>query len=198
MNELPNNCVQQIWQSQLVEVAKMSIIEIRRRADKFERRVWWRNAREYVAGLIGVALWGSFFLKTHELPFRVAYGLFIAGIIWILIQLHRKASARSVPLEADTATSLRLYRAELERQRDVFMNVWPWYLAPLVPAFVVFTVVDAISHPYPMKWAKLALLDTLVAAVFLGTWRLNHGAAHRLQSMIDKLNSMEERDEMTI
>lgn len=188
MNESPNNSVQQIWQSQPVAVTKMSLTEIRRRADKFERRVWWRNAREYVAGLIGVALWGSFFLKTHELPFRVAYGLFIAGIIWILIQLHRKASARSVPLEADTATSLRLYRAELERQRDVLKNVWLWYLAPLVPAFVVFTGVDAVAHPDPMKWAKLALLDVLTAVIFFATWKLNRGAAKRLQRMIDKLN----------
>ena len=191
MNKSHNNSVLEIWQSQPVEVTKMSLTEIRRRADKFERRIWWRNAREYVVGLIGVAVYVSFFLKTHDSPHRVAYGFFIAGIVWILIQLHRKASARSIALESDTATTLRTYRSELERQRDALMNVWPWYLAPLAPAFVVLTVVVAMTHPHPLKWAELALMDVLVAAVFFGTWKLNRSAAQRLQRTIDKLDGAE-------
>ncbi|HEV2400910.1 MAG TPA: hypothetical protein VGS27_28510 [Candidatus Sulfotelmatobacter sp.] len=192
MTELLDNSVQKLWQCQPVEVTKMSAETLRKRANKLERRVWWRNAREYAAAVIGIAMWGSFFFKTHELSFRIAFALFIAGILWVVVQLHRKASARSIPFGTDTSTSLRLYRVELERQRDALKNVWSWYLAPLVPAFAVFTVVDAVANPYVWKWTRLTLLDVCVAAMFFGIWKLNQGAARRLQRMIDEINGVAE------
>lgn len=188
MNEPLDNSVQNLWQSQPVEVTKMSAEVIRKRANKFERRIWWRNGREYIGSAIGIALFGSFLMKTHDLLFRIAYALFIAGMMWIVVQLRRKAAARSIPMEADTLTSLRLYRAELERQRDVVNNVWPWYLAPLVPGFAVYTVAYAIAFPRPISWAGLVLLDVIIAALFFGVWKMNLRAARCLQRMIDNLN----------
>ncbi len=190
MNKPHDNSVQEIWQSQPVEVTKMSVEVIRKRASKLEHRIWWRNAREYVGSVVGVALFGGFFVKTHEVLFRIAYGLFIAGMVWIVVQLRRKASARNISMEADTSTSLRLYRAELERQRDVVKNVWPWYLAPLVPGFLVYTLAYAIAHPQPLGWARVALLDVVIAAIFFGVWKINLRAARCLQRMIDELNGV--------
>jgi len=188
MNELIDNSVQRMWLSQPVEVTKMSAEVLRKRAGKLERRIWWRNAREYVGSVIGIGLFGNFMAKNHDLLFRIAFGLFIAGMMWIVIQLHRKASARSIPVETDTLTGLRLYRAELERQRDAVKNVWPWYLAPLVPGFVVYTVAYAVTFPRPVSLAGLALLDTVIAALFFGVWKMNMRAARCLQRMIDALD----------
>ena len=190
MNEPQDNSVQKIWQSQPVEVTPMSAEVIKKRARKFERRIWWRNAREYVGSVLGIALFGGFLVKTHDLLFRIAFGLFIAGMLWIVIQLRRKASARNIPIEADTSTSLRLYRAELERQRDVVKNVWPWYLAPLVPGFVAYTLAYAISFPRPLGWTRVGLLDAVIAAIFFGVWKMNLRAARCLQRMIDDLNGV--------
>lgn len=197
MNELLDNSVQKIWQGQPVEVTPMSAALIRKRAGKLQRRVWWRNAREYVAAALGIALFAGYFFKTHELLFRITFALMIAGMLWIVVQLRRHASARSIPLEADTVTSLRLYRAELERQRDALNHVWPWYLAPLVPAFVFYTLAYAVrlahpsipdAFPHPMSWTRLAALDIITAAIFVGLWKLNQRVARRLQRKIDELN----------
>lgn len=190
MNEPFDHSMQKIWQSQPVEVTTMSAEVIRKRASKFEHRIWWRNAREYMGSLLGITLFGSFFVKTHEVLFRIAFSLFIAGMMWIVIQIRRKASARAIPLEADTSTGLRLYRAELERQRDVVKNVWPWYLAPLLPGFVVYTLAYATAFPRPLSWAGLALLDAVIAAIFFGVWKMNLRAARCLQRMIDELNGV--------
>ena len=189
-NSMQNNPIQ-LWQGQTVEVTTMSADVLRKRARKFERKIWWRNAREYVGSVIAVALFASFLTKTHEALFRIAFGLFIAGMVWIVVQLRRKASTRSIPLEADTSSSLRFYRAELERQRDVVKNVWPWYLAPLVPGFVVYTVASALASPRPGSWAGLALLDAIIAALFFGVWKMNMRAARCLQRMIDDLSAAE-------
>jgi hypothetical protein len=186
-----------MWQSQPVEVTKMSLEVIRKRAGKLQRRVWWRNAREYVAAVFGTTVFGGYFFKTHELLFRITFALMIAGMVWIVVQLRRKASARSIPMEADTATSLRLYRGELERQRDALKNVWPLYLAPLVPGFIAYTIAYAArlgqpsisaAFPHPMSWTRLLVLDVVTAAIFVGLWKLNQRAARRLQGKIDELN----------
>src|SRR5208337_195711 len=107
----------------------------------------------------------------------------IAGLVWIVVQLHRKGSAKSMPVGVDTLTSLQFYSAELERQREAVSTVWSWYLAPLVPGFVVYTLGYAIRFPRPAAWAGLVLIDAIVAALFFGIWKLNMRAARCLERM---------------
>jgi hypothetical protein len=191
MTDHPDNPVQKIWQSQPVEVTKMSTEVLRKRAGKFQRRIWWRNFREYVGAVVGIVLFASFIGKTHEILFRAAYLLYIAGMIWVVVQLHRKASARSMPEAIGNSTCIELLRTEMERQRAVVKNVWRWYLAPLVPGFVVYTVAYALAFRRPASWAGLALLDVIIAAVFFGVWKMNMRAARCLQRKIDELRAVE-------
>ena len=188
MNESLNNSVLEIWQNQPVEVTKMSLTEIRRRADKLEHRVWWRNAREYAASLGAAVMLACSFATTHDVLSRIAFGLFFAGLIWIVVQLHRKGSAKSLPTGLDTVANLRFYRVELERQRELVTSVWSWYLAPLIPGFIVYTIGHAIRVPHPAAWAGLALLDAMVALMFFVIWKLNMRTARCLDRMIHDLN----------
>jgi len=191
MNEIPNNRSQELWQSQPVEGIKMSADVIRQRAGKFERRIFWRNIREYASSLVAAVLFAYFFATTHIVLFRVAYALFIAGLAWVVLQLHRQGSARSMPGGMGTLTCLQFFRADLERQRDVVINVWSWYLAPLVPGFVVLTVGSVIARPYPAGLIAAAFLDAVVAVVFVLVWKMNRRAARCLQRMIDELSAAE-------
>ena len=54
MTETPTNPIQQLWQQQPAEGIPMSLDEIRRRAVKFEKRMFVVNAREYVAAAVAV------------------------------------------------------------------------------------------------------------------------------------------------
>ena len=190
MTELQNP-VQKMWQDQPVEGIKMSVEIVQKRAAKFERRIMWRNVREYVASLIAAVLLGYFLVTAHDLLSRVTFALFIAGMAWIVVQLHRKGSSKSMPAGVDTRATLRFYRAELERQREVVTSVWSWYLAPLVPGLAVYTVGYAIKFPRPAAWAGLLLMDTIIAVAFLAIWKMNMQAARCLQRMIDDLNPAE-------
>jgi hypothetical protein len=191
MSENPNTPAQNIWQNQPVEGIRMSIDEIRNRAGKFERTIRWRNAREYVGSLIAAALFGYFFYGTHVWVFRIAYVLFIAGLAWIVVQLRRKGAAKSLPAEMGASPALQYFRAELERQREVVKNVWPWYLAPLVPGFVVLTVGYVRSVPFPKGVVAALIMDTLVTALFFAVWKMNERAARCLQRKIDELHAAE-------
>lgn len=190
-NELRDSPAQQLWQSQPVEGIKMSAETLRHRAGKFEKRIHWRNIREYVSSLVAALLFGYFFAKTHDPWSRMAYVLFIAGLGWVVIQLHRKGSARSMPAAMGTSTCLQFFRAELERQRDVVINVWSWYLAPLVPGFVILTVAYLRARSFPASLVGAAWMDGLVAVLFFLVWKMNRRAARCLQRMIDELYAAE-------
>jgi len=187
-NEL-RNPVQKLWQDQPVEGVTMSVEVIRKRAAKFERKIRWRNVREYVAALIAAVPLGYFFVTARDVFARITFGLLIGGLAWMVVQLHRKGSVRSMPTEVSTLTSLQFYRAELERQREAVNTVWSWYLAPLIPGLLVYTVWSAIRSPRPSAWLGLALLDAVIAGMFYVIWKMNVRAARCLQRMIDELKA---------
>jgi hypothetical protein len=185
------NPVQDLWQHQPVEGIQMSVEELRRRAGKFERTIYWRNVGEYVGALVALGPLAYFFATTHDVLSRVSFGLFIAAMVWIVVQLHRKGSSRKLPNGVDTLTGLRFYRAELERQLEALRSVWSWYLAPLVPGFVVYTIGHAVKVPRPASWAGLALMNLMVAVLFVWIWRMNQKAARCCERMIEELNGVD-------
>lgn len=190
MSEVANP-VQKLWQDQPVEGIKMSAEEIRRRSGKFERRIRWRNIREYIASLIAAVLLGYFFATAHDVLSRVTFGLFIAALAWMMVSLYRKGSAKKLPEGVDTLTGLHFYRAELERQREVVRSVWWWYLAPMVPGFLVTTVGDMIKSPHLVTLAKVTIMDVCVLGMFVWVGKMNMKAARCLTRMIEELNGVE-------
>jgi len=192
MSERESNSVQVLWQSQPTEGTRMSVEEIRNRASKFERRIRHMNQREIVGCLIGSGLFGYFMIGTKSELFRVAYGLFIAAMLWIVVQLRRKNRVNSLPASMGAASSLQFFRTELERHRDVIKNVWPWYLAPMVPGYVMLTVAYLAYFPQRARWIGAGVFDVFVVLMFIGIWKMNVRAARCLQKKIDELNAAEE------
>ncbi|HZP17891.1 MAG TPA: hypothetical protein VFB00_08005 [Terriglobales bacterium] len=192
LNESPNQTIRELWQGQPVEGVKMSAEEIRRRAAKFERRIMWRNIREYGAGAIAVALFASFLIKSHDVFFQLACALIIAGLAYMSYQLHRRASVRAMPADLGAANSLQFHRGELERQMDFIRRIWRWYLGPLVPGLVAFSVA---SLARPISLLRVALVNSIFAVCLILVWRLNVYAARCLQRHIDELSAAERAGE---
>lgn len=189
MSDTPKTSIQELWQCQPVEGTRMSIDDIRRRAVKFERRVFWMNAREYVGGAIGIALFGYFLSRAHDNLSRVAFGLLIAGLAYALIHIYRKGRPGTAS-EQVGAQCAEFFVEELERTRKLVSNLW-WYLGPLVPGLVLLAVASAIAHPQPKALLIQAIANLFIAATFLFVIRLNARAARCLQKQIDELRSIQ-------
>jgi len=189
MTDLQNNSVLELWQNQPVEVTKMSVEELRRRAGKFERKIRWRNIREYVASLFAAGLMGYFYIGANDVASRVTFALFIAAMLWIVIALHYMGSAKRTPVDVDTLTTHQFYRTELERQLAVVKNVWWWYLAPLVPGCIACTVSYVMKPHHTGVWGGLIFMNALFVVSFYAVWRLNMRAARCLERMINDLNA---------
>jgi len=189
----PNDRLKSVWQNQPSEGIRMSVDEIRHRAGKFHKKIYWRNALEYVASLAVVVFFAFEFWRTTDALTRVGFGLFIAGLVYIVGQLHRKGSSRSLPAEMGLASGLDFFRRELERQRDLVGSVWSLYMGPLIPGWVVLMVALARTNPGHLRLIGLSftVFNLFAALVFVLIWRLNLWAARRLQRRIDELNVLQ-------
>ena len=182
---------QQVWQSQPVEGTKMSVEAIRLRAGKFERRIARRNLRESIIALGVIALFSYYLATSGEWIYRITWGLFILGMASTIINLYRKGSPRRMHSAMGSASCLEFFRSELERQRDLIENVWPWHLGPLVPGYLALNVAYAIGPHRLGLWVGLALLNAVFVASFVGVWKINQKAARCLQRSIDELRAVE-------
>ena len=191
---------EELWRSQPPEMPRISLDDLHRRLRKFERTIFWRNTREYLAGAIVVAGFAFYEWKFPGPLLRVGSGLTIAGALFVMFQLHRRASAKTAPDDLGRNTYVAFHRRELVRQRDALRAVWSWYLLPFVPGLMVFLagLIQSAVNTAQMAGRALGAFQvtafaagcaSFVIAVFVGVWFVNRWAAARLQAQIDELDA---------
>jgi hypothetical protein len=189
---------QNLWKSQANEPLSFSAEEIRRASGRFAHRISRRNLREYAAGALVIPAFIYFLIHFDVFLLRLGSALIIAGVLIVLAQLHKRASAKTLPQEIDAASCIEFHRSELARQRDLLLSVWKWYLLPLAPGFAVFVagqyqaVVAQPKFHAQLGSFRLQLGIYLAAcALFcVVVVRINRSAARRLQAQIDELDAL--------
>jgi hypothetical protein len=183
--------IRTLWQNQSLELAKMSVEEIRRRAQRLQRK----NRREVLLfcafALLFVLFFGRSLASTHETLPRIGLALLIAWALYFPYQAHKRIWPRSSAAEAASTTCLEFYRRELQRRRDYTLHVWQWFLGPLsfsLGVFLLPAVITAFNSP--TRWLNLlpfGLLLALWAAVFFPRRRRE---LRKLQQEIDGLDAV--------
>jgi hypothetical protein len=181
---------QTLWQSQPQEHEPMSLAEIHKKARTLEKKVRWRNAREYVASVIVIAGFSPALFHKDSWMMQAGAALVIAATIFVAWRIHWQASARAVP---EAGEALRdFHREELIRQRDALRSVGWWYLAPFLPGMVLVMMGRWFqSHvggrSLAMDHLGILIASAVCALVFGGIWWLNLRGARKLQEEIDRL-----------
>lgn len=185
-----------LWQNQPTEPPRISPGDLRGKMRRFERKIFWRNLREYVAGAVVLAAFGYYEWRFPAPLSRIGSTLTIVGTLYVMYQLHRRASTRVSPAELGTNSCLEYFRRELERQRDALRAVSSWYLLPFVPGVAFFLAGmmanQLKTHPTTLlpTMAGFGILALIVAAVFLAIRKLNQRSANKLQIRIDELDGL--------
>jgi hypothetical protein len=182
--------LKELWQSQSTEGVRMSVEQIQAVAGKLQRRIHWRNIREYVAAIAVIVFSAYEFFRGGDLLVRTGFGLIIAGTSYLIWHLLSKGSWRPLPEDAGLSSCIEFQRRQLEQQRDLVSSVWRWYLGPLVPGMAVLIVAFGRANPGHLQHMNLiaAIYAAAVGAVFVAIARLNSSAARRLQRQIDELD----------
>lgn len=182
----PNaNDLGNLWQKQETEKMTITIDELKLRANRFERRIHWRNLREYGAGFLVIPIF-ALRLRYQGGWHMVSPLLLIAGMLYVMLQIYLRA-AKPVPGDAGRTAWLEFHRGELERQRDALCSVWRWYLLPLVPGLVAGMIDTALT---PGGIGAAVLYGSVCAIVFAGVVKLNGRAAGKLDAEIQALKGM--------
>lgn len=160
--------------------------ELREREIRFDRRMKRRVFCEMTAGLLAAALlaWGAteLLIGASSIAQYVAAGgqllvvLGLGSVLHRIWQHHAKSRATGAAhLGAGRAESLL---ARLRNERDFLRDAWSWYVAPLVPGFVLMYAGFAFGPHSDPAAVILAVLATIAAMAGI-TW-LNRRAASSL------------------
>jgi len=178
------------FRSLLSATGSLSVDNVFRDAQEFERRIRQRNRREILAGVLVILGFGVGLWRGPNLVARVGCALVMAGALFIIYRLRTRAVASPIPLDTH-AHALAAYRRELEVQRDLLRTVTSWYLLPLLPGVAVLTLGQALALAQPAP-PLLVLVSFLLFGVL--TRQLNQRGARKLQDKIDELVTLEMQD----
>ena len=98
-NEMIPDDIRNAWQSQGPTPALPSLDDLRRKADKFTGQIARRNFREYSVSALLVAYFGYCAWTSRAPMMQAGYGLTIAGLLYMVYQLHRRAGLEPTPAE---------------------------------------------------------------------------------------------------
>jgi hypothetical protein len=183
--------VKAIWGAQAVEANLVTVEQIRAKADKFQSTVRRRNRIEYAAGVFVVAGFGWYIWIFRTPLMRLGSLLIIAGAIFIMAWIHFRVSASPIPSQISFIDYISRYREELRRQQSALRTVWLWYLGPLVPGLVLFTIgMSRLFEHVPGSRRPMWPFLVVMVGMFAGVWLLNLWVARRLQHQIDELSRL--------
>jgi len=179
--------LKQLWKSQETPTAAFSIDELRKSANKFQRRIAWRNALEYVVS-VPVILGFAFYIVKFPYPLmRIGSVMIILGVLVMVWQMYVRASGRSLPSDMADRSCIDFHRDQLIRQRDALRSVWLWYIGPFVPGMIVFRWGVETELGPSAPFARGLGANLMIAAVFLIIIVFNRFGARKLQRQLDQL-----------
>ena len=145
VNEPPRNDVRALWQDQQREGGRMSVAEVRSKAqqlqDKAQRRVMSIHAIGAAnAGLPLILMW--FF---PDLRLGLGYLALTAAVL--VFYVRRRSASRIIPPDMTPAQGLAFYRHLLERERDFRRDSVKWFTIGPGLNIVVLALVY-VSSPF--------------------------------------------------
>lgn len=174
-----------LWRSQTPEIQPVAID--RMLAWSFQSSIRGRNAMEYIATAVVVIAFGWLAATSSSWIIQAGYLLGSAAVAYAALQLHARASARSLP-PTGALTALAFHRAELVRQRDALRSVWGWYLAPSIPSFLVLSLGRLLEAP--SDWPFIAISLGFAGLLLAGVLHLNLQGAAALQRDIEEIDAL--------
>ena len=192
MSEQPE--IKKLWRDQKMEDT-VTLANIHERAGKFQRRIYWRNVREYVATAVVILVFGWYAWIFPGWMIKTGSALTIAAALFMIWTRYKQGSSRIFPLEDAAKDIVDFYRRELVRQRDFAKAQWRLALAPVIPGIVLIALGRYYQFPVPgrplaMDHLVIALSSVIVLLMFLLAWLWTRFRAEKLQRQIDELDKL--------
>jgi len=161
--------------------------------DKFDNRLSMSNALEISAGIfvIIVFLFYAYLFKSKPVLLPLGSVLIAGGGLYIIVYILRNRMRKGeIPSKDEKLEYFKYWIHWYENTYKLGRNIFWWYLLPLIPGFIAFTIGMAqLSHGRSLQ----TLTKVGSAALILGGgvfWLNRYYASKKLQRRIDKLNEL--------
>jgi hypothetical protein len=184
MERKPETDIEKVWQQQPLEAPRLSVDDIRNRAQGFDTKVrWWRNVGAAVVFVAVIAEVGQVWLG-RDIVERAGDLLTIAAFLCIAYE-YRKYSR----LQPDRLglSCVDFYRAQLVYERNL-AGQSTRYLLPFVPG-VTLSLLHGIIGEGLTTVHRIGVVVVGIA-VFLGVAWANARTTRKLQREIDAINAV--------
>jgi len=181
MDESPRD-VHRVWQQQPREENRMSVNDVRAKAERLEQRVrgWKITGGLLIAVVIGAEAWQIW--TPNPLLERTGDLLTIAALIYMAYWFRRYAPIEARPGVLGRTASVDFYRARLERHRDLANHPWR-YLAVFIPG-VALSLFGRVGERTVEQNAAIAVIGVLLFVTV--AWVIRR-TGRQMQGELDEL-----------
>ena len=172
-----------------VHVASLS--DVSAAASAFAEKIRKRTVAGIVINLYLVWAFTRMLLHMSSPLQRAGCVLVVVAVLFFLIQVIIGRGI-SIPRDIDLSERARLYRIELERQRNFFSGAWLWSrVVVMLPGYVMLCVGGAIAHPETV-FRQTTLLAVFVALLIVAVQR-SHKMATNFARQISELDEIQDK-----
>jgi hypothetical protein len=185
MDREPETEIEKAWHQQPRDAARISVEEIRARAERFDSTVrWWRNVGATVIILAVIAevaqvWWGRDVIERSGDLLTIAAFLYIA--------YEYRTYAQSAPDRPGRTSSVDFYRAQLVYERKL-AGQSSRYLLPFVPG-VTLSLLHGVLGEGLTTVHRIGVVVVAIA-LFVGVAWANARTARKLQREIKAIESL--------
>jgi hypothetical protein len=190
---------QNIWKNQKTEAFKMSVGQLRNKAQQRQRKSRFEAVYTAAIGLVFFlyAVWA--FARVHEMISRIGWGVLSLWSIYLAYRSYKWLSRERPATDAALNTTIESYRIELENRRDYARHAWR--AAGLSFCFLGLAMVvgpaliRAIETPQLLllKFGPLLALLILWCAIFSPRMKQQR---RKLQAEIEELRAFESENRL--
>lgn len=192
-DESPMNDPRKIWQDQPTEAMKMSLDEIRRRAQKLQAKNRISALVTIVIGFVLCVWFARACAGTQDAVPRIGLGMLSLWGLYAAYQAYKWIWPGRLAANATFSTSLDFYRWELERRRDYARHIWRraglTFCFAGIALFIIPALIGVLKTPRLLvNLVPFFVLLVIWLVVFFSLRRRNQ---RQLQREIDDLKMLE-------
>jgi hypothetical protein len=171
-----------VWKRQELPLGAAADVEVLRRtfarkSRKLAKALLVRDVMEASAGVVGCIAFGFMWrgLGRAGWPIGIAM-LLILGVTGSFVRERLRSWRNQLGSDAPLLVRIEAEIAELRHQRDLFLGMWRWYLAPIAAAIVIVGFTIRQSRPaWDIARDPLFLggYFAFVAVLMWSVWKLN-------------------------
>ena len=182
------NDVQQLWQEQPRQAQRMSLEEIRAKAQRFETKTRrWRNVGAASVIVAVIANTVEVVWPGQDIVERTGDLLTVAALLYISYEYRKHARPKSRPEGLGLTSCVDFYRAQLTHGRNLARQSGR-FLLPFVPGVTLSLLGGVLDEGIPT--ARRVGVAAVGVALFLGVAWLNAHTARKLRREIEALDAL--------